>query len=112
MAELEREGFHLVREAKFLRLGPNRSDLIGADAGFNQLDRSVDPFSCFSVSVALSIARSADVEGAVVARPVAHEGLNDVEERLVTWAEQPIGEVVWMRVTALARNGVNRFDVV
>ena len=53
----------------------------------------------------------ADVERAVVARPVAHERVDDVEERLVARAQQPVGEDVRMRVAAVARDGVDRLDL-
>ena len=56
--------------------------------------------------------RAADVEGAVVAGAVALVGLQDVEERLVAGAEVAVGEVVRMRVAALARDRVDRLDVV
>ena len=55
--------------------------------------------------------RAADAERAVVARPVAHERVDDVEERLVARAQQPVGEDVRVRVAAVARDGVDRLDL-
>ena len=56
--------------------------------------------------------RAADIEGAVVAGAVAHERLQDVEERLVAGAQHAVGEIVRMRIAALAGDGVDRLDVV
>ncbi len=51
-------------------------------------------------------------EGAVVARAVAHEGLDDVEEGLVARPDHPIGEVVRMRRAALTRDGIDGLHAV
>ena len=64
------------------------------------------------VGVALHRRRAPDVEGAVIAGAIAHEGLQDVEERLVARPDHAVGEIVRMRIAALAGNGVDRFDVV
>jgi hypothetical protein len=76
------------------------------------LDRGVDPFARLHIGVVLRRRRAADVEGPVVAGAVALVGLEDVEERLIAGAEQPVGEVVRMRVAALAGDRVDRLDVV
>ena len=55
---------------------------------------------------------AADVEGAVVAGAVADEALQNVEERLVAGPQHAVGEIVRVRVAALARNGVDGLDVV
>ena len=55
---------------------------------------------------------AADVEGAVVAGAVAHEALQDVEEGLVARAHHAVGEIVRVRIAALAGDGVDRLDVV
>ena len=75
-------------------------------------DRLVEPFAAQLVGVALRIGGAADVEGAVVAGAIAHVGLQDVEERLVARANDPVGEIVRMRIAALAGDGVDRLDVV
>ncbi len=64
------------------------------------------------VGVVLGWRRAADVEGPVVAGAIAVERLQDVEERLIARPDQPVGEVVRMRVAALARDRVDRLDVV
>ena len=56
--------------------------------------------------------RAADVEGAVVAGAIALIGLQDVEEGLVARPEDPVGEIVRVRIAALAGDGVDRLDVV
>ena len=55
---------------------------------------------------------AADGEGAVVASAIADEGLQDVEISHVARADHAVGEVVRMRIAALARHRVDRFDVV
>src|SRR6185437_9197376 len=83
VAEQEAERLHLAGETDLLRLGPARRDLVGGDTGFDQRDRCVDPFARALVGVLLRIGGAADIEGAVVAGAISHEGLDDVEERLV-----------------------------
>ena len=56
--------------------------------------------------------RAPDIEGAVVAGAVAHERLQNIEERLIARADHAVGEIVRVRVAALARNGVDRLHVV
>ncbi len=72
----------------------------------------VEPFARLLVGVVLHRRGAADIEGAVVAGAVAHERLQDVEERLVARADHAVGEIVRMRIAALARDGVDRLDVV
>src|SRR6267143_5884789 len=112
VAEIETEGVHLAREADLLCLRHGERDLVGRPAGLQQLYRAVHPFARLAVGGALRGRGAADVERAVVARAVAHERLDDVEERLVSRADQPIGEVVRMRRTALAGDRVDRLDAV
>ena len=90
---------------------PDRGDLIGRHARPDERDRVVQPFAAAPVCVELRRRRVADVERAVVARPVAVEGMDDVEEGLVARAQQPVGERVRVRVAAVARDGVDRLDV-
>ena len=54
----------------------------------------------------LALGRAAHSEGAVVAGPVAVEGVDDVEEGLVAGPDDAVGEVVRMRVAPFARDGV------
>ena len=82
------------------------------DARLDQRDRVVEPFARLLVGVVLHRRGAADIEGAVVAGAVAHERLQDVEERLIARPHHAVGEIVRMRVAALARNGVDRLDVV
>src|SRR5262249_55907850 len=83
VAELQTERRHLVGKAEVLRLRPYAASLVGGDARLDQRDRVVEPFARAFVSVVLHARRAADVEGAVVAGAIAHERLQDVEERLV-----------------------------
>ena len=111
VAELEAEALHLVVEAEVLGLRPDARDLVGGDAGSHELDRLVDPFARPLVGVALRIVRLADDERPVVARLVADERLDDVEERLVARPDDPVGEDVRVRAAALARHRVDVVDV-
>ena len=77
-----------------------------------QGDGVVHPLSRFLVSIALSLRCTADGEGAVVARPVSDERVNDVEVRLITRADQPVRKIVRMRAAAFASNRVDGFDAV
>ena len=79
--------------------------------GPNEVDRRVEPLAALLVGVELGGRRVADVERAVVARPVAHERVDDVEERLVAGAQEPVGERVRVRVAAVAGDRVDRLDV-
>ncbi len=76
--------------------------------GFKQLDRAVHPLARLAVRRALRRRRATDRERAVVARAVADERMDDVEERLVAGADQAVREVVRMRRAALAGDRVDR----
>jgi hypothetical protein len=73
---------------------------------------AVEPFAAFLVGVVLRRRGAADIEGAVIAGAVAHERLQDVEEGLVAGPHHAVGEIVRMRIAALAGDGVDRLDVV
>ena len=110
--ELQSERRELVAEAELGRLRPDGGHLVGADARPYCRDRGVHPLACLGVRVLLARCRTADTERAVVAGPVAVERVDDVEERLIARPDQPVGEVVRMRVAALARDRVDRLDLV
>src|SRR4051794_21692832 len=112
VGELQPERLHLAAEAELLGLRQQRGDLVGAHADADTRDPAVHPLPGLGVGVALGRGRAADREGAVVAGPVAVEGVDDVEERLVAWPDQPVGEVVRVRVAPLAGDGVDRLDLV
>ena len=84
----------------------------GGDAGLDPFHRVVEPFARLLVGVVLRRRRASDIEGAVVAGAVAHERLQDVEEHLVAGADHAVGEIVRVRIAALAGDRVDRFDVV
>src|ERR1700710_713386 len=86
VAELQAEARFLVGEALLLGGRPARGDLVGGDAGADQVDRVVEPLAALLVGVDLGLVGAADRERAVVARAVAHEGVDDVEESLVAGA--------------------------
>ena len=109
--ELETEARLLVREAELLGGRPDLRDPVRRHARPDELDRSVEPFAALLVRVELRLADAADVERAVVARPVAHERMDDVEERLVARPQEPVGEHVRMRIAAVARDGVDRLHL-
>ena len=94
-------------------VGSARAILSVRHARLQQLDRDCPSTRAPSGRRSRCDARRApDVEGPVVAGAVAHERLDDVEERLVARADQAVGEVVRMRRAALARNRVDRLDAV
>src|SRR5690606_21813269 len=76
VAELQPEALHLAREAELLRLRPALRDLVGADARLDRRDRRIDPLAGLLVRVALRVVSTPDVDRAVVARAVAHVGLD------------------------------------
>ena len=90
---------------------PDLGDLVRRHARPHELDRGVQPLAAALVGVELRRGRVADVERAVVARPVAVERVDDVEERLVARAQEPVGERVRMRIAAIARDRVDRLHV-
>ena len=109
--ELETEAGLLVREAELLGGRPDLGDLVRRHARPHERDRGIQPLAALLVRVELRVADTADVERAVVARSVAHERVDDVEERLIARAQEPVGEHVRMRVAAVARDGVDRLDL-
>ena len=111
VAELQAEARLLVGEAELLAPSatPRRS-CRWSSPGARGRSR-VEPLAALLVGVELGGRRVAHGERAVVARPVAHERVDDVEERLVAGPQQAVGERVRMRVAAIARDGVDRLDV-
>ena len=95
--ELQAEALHLVAEPELLGLRPDLRDLVGGHAGAHQLDRRVDPLARPLVGVALGVVGPADGERPVVARLVADEGVDDVEEGLVAGTDDPVAEDVRVR---------------
>src|SRR5438874_1093287 len=80
--------------------------------GSSAAGNSVMTSQPLSVTTTSSSLRAADTEGAVVAGAVAHVRLDDVEERLVAGADQPVGEVVRVRAAALTGHRVHGLNVV
>ena len=111
VSELEAEAGLLVREAELLGSRPDLRDLVRRHAGPHERDRRIEPLAALLVRVELRVADAADVERAVVARAVAHERMDDVEERLVARAQQPIREDVRMRIAPIARDRVDRLHL-
>src|SRR5437660_3114721 len=111
MPELQPKTRGLVLEAELLGARPHRRDLARGGPRLDQGDRVVEPLAAALVGIELRLVRSADAERAVVAGPVAHERVDDVEEGLVAWAQQAVGEHVWVRVAALAGHRVDRLDL-
>ena len=111
VAELQAEARLLVGEAELLRRGPDGGDRVGRHARPHEVDRVVEPLAALLVGVELRLVGAPHRERAVVARAVAHEGVDDVEERLVAGAQQAVGEDVRVRGAAVAGDGVDRLDV-
>ena len=112
MAELQAKGGVLAGKTEFLGLRPDLRDGVGGHPRLDQRDGGVDPLAGLHIGVILHRRGAADVEGAVVAGAIALIALQDVEERLVAGAKVTVGEVVRMRVAALAGNGVDRLHIV
>ena len=111
MAVLEGEGGLLVGEAELLRRRPDLDDVRRGRTGLDQGDRPVDILPCARVGVALRRAGRADGERAVVAGAVPVEAVQDVEERRVPRADEPVGEHMRVRGAPFARDRVDAFDV-
>ena len=109
--ELQPEARLLAGEAELLGGRPHGCDLVGRGARPDEVDRGVEPLAALLVRVELRLRDAAHVEGAVVAGAVAHERVDHVEERLVARPQQPVGEDVRVRVAAVARDGVDRLDL-
>ena len=75
-------------------------------------DSGVHPLAGLRVGIALGRGRAADRERAVIAGAIAVEGVDDVEEGLVAGPDDPVGEVVRVRVAALAGDRVDRLDLI
>ena len=112
VTELKAKGLIFVREAKFLGCWPNCGHLIGGHARFDHRDGRINPFACFGIGVGLRRSCAADVERPVIAGPIALIGLQNIEERLIARPDQTVGEVMRMRVAALAGNRVDRLHIV
>src|SRR5256885_1087014 len=97
MAELEAEARLLVGETELLCGRPDARDLIRRHPGTYELDCGVQPLPALLVSVDLRVSHTADVECPVVTGPVAHERMDDVEERLISGTQEPVGEHMRMR---------------
>src|SRR5439155_19494920 len=101
VTELEPEGLHLVLEAEVLGPRPGAGDDVSRHTGLDEIDAGVDPLPGALVGIVLAGRGPTDAERPVIARPVAVEGLNDVEERLVARSDQPVREDVGMGTAAL-----------
>ena len=107
MAVLEAERLLLVGEAEVLGRREMSDDVRRAGAGADLLDRGVHVVAGALVRLALLRGRAADVQGPVVARPVAHEGVDDVVVGHVPRPHDPIREDVRMGAAPLAGDGVD-----
>ena len=111
VAELQPEARLLVGEAKLLRRRPNGCDVVRRRARSHEVDRVVEPFAALPVRIELRLGDAGDVERAVIARSIAHERVDDVEECLVARPEEAIGKYVRMRVAPLTRYSIDRLDL-
>ena len=102
MPELQPERRKLIRESEALRRRPDFCNDIGADARLDQHDRLVEPFAALLVGIVLRRGCATEIERSIVAGPVALVSVQDVKKRLVAWPEDAVGEIVRMRIAALA----------
>src|SRR3972149_2014755 len=112
MRELQAEGGQLILETKLLRPREGLRHFVAARSGLDQRHRRVHPFARLSVSVVLRRGGAPDAEGAVVAGPVTHVGLDYVEEGLIARPYDAVGKVVRRGAATLAADRVYRLDVV
>ena len=110
--ELQAESRQFIREAELAGLREGFGNMRRRGARLDAHHRVVQPFARQFVGVVLRRRGAADGEGAVIAGAIPDEGLQDVEIRHVAGADHAVGEVVRMRVAALAGHGVHCFDVI
>src|SRR6202000_797976 len=110
--ELQAERRELAVEAEVLGARQRQRDRVGGYARLDGVEGRVHPLTGPPVGVLPGRRGPDDAERAVVARPVAVERVDDVEERLVAGADEAVGEVVRVRVAALARDRVHGLDLV
>src|SRR5207244_3836926 len=101
VTELEREGRFLVGEPELGRGRPDFGDLGRGYAGPDAFDRQVEEFSATLVGLDQTARGAAHRKRAVVARAVAHEGVEDVEIRRISGPQDAVGEDVRVRVGTL-----------
>ena len=111
MAVLQGERGHLVGEAELLGARPQRDNVGGRHARPHDRDRLVHVLAAADIGITLRAGRAADRERAVVAGPVAQMAVQDVEERRIPRADQPVGVDVRMRGAALAGDRVHTLHV-
>ena len=111
MAVLQGEGGHLVGEAELGRRWPHGADVGGRHAGFDDGDRPVDVLATDLVGVTLGRRGATHLERAVIAGAVTVVTVQDVEERRIAGADDPIRVDVRMRRTTLTGDGVDPLDI-
>ena len=111
MAHLQRERRFFARKPELLRFGPYRGNLCGRPSRPHQLDRRVEIVAAPLVGVVHRVGRGADRETAVVARAIAHVGVEDVVVHRIAGPEHPVREHVRVRAAAFAGDGVHAFHV-
>src|SRR5262245_40685245 len=112
VAELQPESRQFIWEPKLLCLRPGTRNLVGHHSGTDQLDGAIEPFTSLFISVVLRGRGAADIEGAVVAGSITHEALQNVEEGLIAGPDQPVGEIMRMRIAAFTRYSIHRLNVI
>ena len=112
VTEVQTERSHFVFEADIGRFRQLLGGLVGAQSGLQHLDGVVHPLARLLVSIALRVGGTADGERPVVAGAISNEGVNDVEVRRVTGANQPIREIVRMRTAAFSGDRVDGFHAI
>src|SRR5207342_2656518 len=100
--ELQPEARLLVGETELLRRRPDARDLIRRGAGMHEVDRFVEPLAALLVRIDLRTRHAAHIERPVIARPVAHERVDDVEEGLIAGPKETVRKDVGVRVAAVA----------
>ena len=111
MAELQGEGGFLVRKPELLRARKGLGHLPGRRPRPHAADGVIEVVAAALVRVDQPRGGAADGEGPVIAGAIAVVGVEDVEEDRVARAHHPIAIDMWMRMGALARNGVHALNV-
>src|SRR5580700_1072119 len=111
VAILQRETGFFIGEAEFFSLRPDRGDLRRGAAGTHQFDRGIEIFAATFVSIHHRVRSIAHGEAAVIARAIAHVGMQNVVVDGVARPQHAIGKHMRMRIAAFARNRIHRFNI-
>src|ERR1019366_1460663 len=112
MSKLKSKGRQFTIKSELFRLGPNLCNCCGICSNLNGVDGGVHPLAALGVSIALRGSRTSHGKGAVITGSISVKGMNNVKESLITWPDDPVREIMWVRITSLSRNCIDCFDLV